>query len=39
MDLNRLRLLVAAPMASLFLVLSLCAFVMQQPGSVGWQVI
>jgi biopolymer transport protein ExbD len=35
MDLNRLRLLVAAPMASLFLVLSLCAFVLQQPRSVG----
>lgn len=35
MDLNRLRLLVAAPMASLFLVLGLCAFVMQTPASVG----
>ena len=35
MDLNRLRLLVAAPMAGLFLVLSLCALVQQRPASVG----
>jgi biopolymer transport protein ExbD len=35
MDLDRLRLLVAAPMAGLFLILSLCAFVMQRPASVG----
>ncbi|MGD0832271.1 MAG: hypothetical protein ABR907_15120 [Terracidiphilus sp.] len=38
MDLNRLRLLVAAPMASLFLVLSLCAFVVERPGAVGMRV-
>ena len=35
MDLNRLSSLVAAPMASLFLVLALCAFVGQRPGAVG----
>jgi len=36
MDLNRLRLLLAAPLASLFLVLSLCAFVTQRPASSGF---
>jgi biopolymer transport protein ExbD len=35
MDLNRLRALLAAPMASLFLVLSLCAFMLQRPAPVG----
>jgi biopolymer transport protein ExbD len=35
MDPNRLRVLLAAPLASLFLVLSLCAFVVQKPASVG----
>lgn len=38
MDLYRLRALVTAPMASLFLVLSLCAFVMHRPVSVGMYV-
>jgi biopolymer transport protein ExbD len=38
MDLNRLRALLAAPLASLFLVLSLCAFVVQRPPSVGIRV-
>ena len=35
MDPSRLRLWLAAPMASLFLVLSLCAFVVQRPYSSG----
>ena len=35
MDLNRFRLLLAAPMAGLFLVLGLCTFVLQRPGAVG----
>jgi biopolymer transport protein ExbD len=38
MDLNRLRALVAAPMASLFLILTLCAFLLQRPGAVGMHV-
>ncbi|MGA2890871.1 MAG: hypothetical protein ABSE51_22850 [Terracidiphilus sp.] len=42
MDLNHLGSLLAAPMASLFLVLSLCAFMLQGPrtvsGSVGMHV-
>jgi biopolymer transport protein ExbD len=37
-EINRLRALVAAPMASLFLVLSLCAFVVERPGAVGMMV-
>ena len=32
---DRLRLLLAAPVASLFLVLSLCAFLLQRSSSVG----
>ncbi|MGB9408892.1 MAG: hypothetical protein WCA89_15250 [Terracidiphilus sp.] len=35
MDLNRLRALLAVPMASLFLVLVLCVFGVQRPPSVG----
>jgi biopolymer transport protein ExbD len=35
MDLYRLRSLLAPALASLFLVLSLCAFVVQRPVSVG----
>jgi len=35
MDANRLPSLMAAPMASLFLVLCLCAFLMQRPVSTG----
>jgi biopolymer transport protein ExbD len=35
MDPSRLRALIAPAMASLFLVLSLCAFVAQRPPSVG----
>ena len=35
MDLNRLRLIVAPALASLFLILSLCAFVVQRPASEG----
>jgi len=35
MNLNSLRVLLAAPFASLFLVLSLCAFVVQRPVSMG----
>lgn len=38
MDLNRLRSLLAAPMASLFLMLSLCVFVVQRPGSTGTRI-
>jgi len=38
MDLNRLRALVAAPIASLFLILSLCAFVIQSPHSLGFRI-
>lgn len=38
MDLNRLRALVAAPVASVFLVLSLCAFVIQTPRSTGFRI-
>ena len=38
MNLDRLGMLLAAPMASLFLVLSLCAFVLQRPVSVGMHV-
>jgi biopolymer transport protein ExbD len=38
MEINRLRALVAAPMASLLLVLSLCAFVVERSGSVGMRV-
>jgi biopolymer transport protein ExbD len=35
MDLNSLRALLAAPLAGLFLLLTLCAFVLQRPGSAG----
>ncbi|MGA3045944.1 MAG: hypothetical protein ABSD67_04940 [Terracidiphilus sp.] len=35
MDLDRLLGLLAAPFASLFLVLSLCAFVVRMPASTG----
>lgn len=35
MDLSRLRSLLAAPMASLFLILCLCAFAGRQPVSMG----
>ena len=36
MDLNRLRMMLAAPMASLFMVLILCLFAVRTPGpSVG----
>jgi biopolymer transport protein ExbD len=35
MDPDRLRVLLAAPLASLFLVLSLCAFVVERPVSTG----
>jgi biopolymer transport protein ExbD len=38
MDLNRLRVLVAAPLASLFLVLVLCTFEVQKPVSVGMRI-
>jgi biopolymer transport protein ExbD len=38
MDLISLRALLAAPLASLFLVLSFCAFVMQRPVSAGMNV-
>jgi biopolymer transport protein ExbD len=38
MDLKRLRALVAAPMASLFLILALCSFAVLRPGSVGMSV-
>jgi biopolymer transport protein ExbD len=37
MDLSRLRALIAPAMASLFLVLSLCAFVLQRPVSAGME--
>jgi biopolymer transport protein ExbD len=35
MDLNRLRALLAAPMACLFLILILCVFAVQKPVSTG----
>ena len=35
MDFNRLRALIAAPVASLFLILTLCTFAVQRPRSVG----
>ena len=35
MDLYRLRALLAAPLASLFLVLAVCGFVIQRPVSAG----
>lgn len=35
MDLNRLRMVMAPAMASLFLILNLCAFVVNAPNSVG----
>jgi hypothetical protein len=35
MDLNRLRALLAAPMAALFLILLLSTFAVQRPASVG----
>jgi biopolymer transport protein ExbD len=35
MDLNRLRQLVAAPVACLFLILILCVFAVQRPESTG----
>jgi biopolymer transport protein ExbD len=35
MDLNRLRALLAAPMAALFLILALCTFAVRRPASVG----
>ena len=35
MDLNRLRSLLAAPLASLFLILAFCTFELQKPPSVG----
>ena len=38
MDPFRLRSLIAPAMASLFLMLSLCAFVLQRPDSVGMHV-
>lgn len=38
MDLTRLRTLLAAPFARLFLLLSLCAFVVQRPPSTGFQI-
>jgi biopolymer transport protein ExbD len=38
MDPFRLRTLIAPAMASLFLVLSLCAFVVQRPASVGFRI-
>jgi biopolymer transport protein ExbD len=38
MNLNSLRVLLAAPFASLFLVLSLCAFVIQPPASTGFRI-
>jgi len=38
MDFNRLRLIVAPALASLFLILSLCAFVVQRPVSAGFRV-
>jgi hypothetical protein len=37
MDLNRLRALVAAPVASLFLILLLCVLAVQRPVSAGIQ--
>jgi biopolymer transport protein ExbD len=38
MDLNRLRTLVAAPVASLFLILLLCVLAVQRPVSAGFRV-
>lgn len=38
MDVDRLHGLFAAPLASLFLILSLCAFVLQRPVSMGMHV-
>jgi biopolymer transport protein ExbD len=38
MDPFRLRLLIAPAMASLFLMLSLCAFMVQRPESVGFRI-
>ena len=38
MDPSRLRALIAPAMASLFLVLSLCAFVVRRPESVGMRI-
>ena len=35
MDLNRLRSILAAPMAALFLILVLCIFAVRRPPSVG----
>ena len=35
MDLNRLRALLAAPMACLFVILILCVFAVQRPVSTG----
>jgi biopolymer transport protein ExbD len=36
MDLNRLRSILAAPMAALFLILVLCTFAVQKPKSTGF---
>ena len=38
MDLDRLRSLLAAPMAGLFLILALCTFVLLRPASRGIQI-
>ncbi len=38
MDLDRLRSLLAAPMAGLFLILALCTFAVQRPASMGIQI-
>ncbi|MGA2809204.1 MAG: hypothetical protein ABSE87_13815 [Terracidiphilus sp.] len=38
MDLNRLYALIAAQLASLFLVLVLCTFEVRRPGSVGFRI-
>jgi biopolymer transport protein ExbD len=38
MDLNRLRSLLAAPVAALFLILVLCVFGVQRPPSVGFRI-
>jgi biopolymer transport protein ExbD len=38
MDPFRLRSLIAPAMASLFLMLSLCAFMVQRPASVGFRI-
>ena len=38
MNLNSLRTMLAAPFASLFLVLTLCSFVVQYPASTGFRI-